>query len=110
MQIYKLTEACAVAAQIQPADVATLQQDGFVTIVCNRPDNEDPGQPTAAAVASECERLGVAFHHLPVSHDGISAEMVERFKKIIADSDGALLAYCRSGQRSSVLWQYSGSP
>lgn len=110
MQIYRLKETFAVAAQIQPEDVAALQQDGYVAIVCNRPDDEDPGQPTAAAIASECKRHGIAFHHLPISHDGISAEMVERFQKIVAQSAGAVLAYCRSGQRSSVLWQNSGSP
>lgn len=110
MQIYKLTATCAVAAQIQPGDVEVLRQNGYVAIVCNRPDDEDAGQPTAAAVASECERHGIAFYHLPVSHDGISAEMVERFQAIVAESSGAVLAYCRSGQRSSVLWQYSGSP
>ena len=110
MTVYKLTEACSVAGQIQPADVAALQQGGFRTIVCNRPDNEDFGQPSAIEISDACVEHGIAFHHLPVSHAGISAEMVEAFQKIVADSDGPVLAYCRSGQRSSVLWQYSGAP
>ncbi|MBT8088892.1 MAG: TIGR01244 family phosphatase [Gammaproteobacteria bacterium] len=110
MQIYKLTDACCVAGQIQPADVEALKNNGFATVVCNRPDGEDLGQPTAASVAAACESHGVAFHHLPISNTGISAEMVERFQKIVAESDGTVLAYCRSGQRSSVLWQQSGSP
>jgi sulfide:quinone oxidoreductase len=110
MAIYKLTETCSVAGQIQPADVQTLQESGFVTIVCNRPDNEDFGQPTAAAVKTECDSHGVAFHHLPISNAGISADTVKRFQEIVAGSNGQVLAYCRSGQRSSVLWQYSGSP
>lgn len=110
MTIYKLTETCSVAGQIQPDDVEALREDGFVTIVCNRPDDEDFGQPTAAAVKNECDTQGVAFHHLPISNAGISAEMVRQFQEIIAGSNGPVLAYCRSGQRSSVLWQYSGSP
>ena len=110
MNLYKLTETCSVAAQIQPADVESLRQDGYVAIVCNRPDNEDFGQPTAAELASACERHGIAFHHLPISHAGITTETVQRFQTIVAESSGAVLAYCRSGQRSSVLWQYSGSP
>jgi sulfide:quinone oxidoreductase len=110
MQIYKLTDACCVASQIQPSDVEALRNDGFVTIVCNRPDGEDPGQPTAASIAAECAIHGVAFHHLPISNTGITAAMIERFKSVVADSNGPVLAYCRSAQRSSVLWQHCGSP
>lgn len=110
MQLYKLTEQCSVAGQIQSSDIETLKRDGFVTIVCNRPDGEDFGQPTAAEIASQCERLGVAFHHLPISNTGITAEIVAEFRNIVTKSNGQVLAYCRSGQRSSVLWQYSGGP
>lgn len=110
MQIYNLTKRCSVAGQIQPGDVEVLRQTGFVTIVCNRPDGEDYGQPTAAQIASECENRGVAFHHQPISNSEITAEMVQQFQKVVAESNGQVLAYCRSGQRSSVLWQYSGSP
>ncbi len=106
MQAYKLAEAFYVAGQIQPADVEALQKDGIVTVVCNRPDDEDIGQPSAASIAAECASHGVAFHHLPISNTGITAEMIGQLQTIVADSDGAVLAYCRSGQRSSVLWQY----
>ncbi|MBU2677181.1 MAG: TIGR01244 family phosphatase, partial [Gammaproteobacteria bacterium] len=91
-------------------DVEALQTQGYATIVCNRPDGEDFGQPTAASVATACEELNMAFHNLPVDRAGITAEMVERFRKIVAESNGPVLAYCHSGHRSSVLWQASGSP
>jgi sulfide:quinone oxidoreductase len=110
LAIYKLSESCSVAAQIAPDDVEALGRSGFDAIICNRPDDEDFGQPNAAAVASECEKHGVAFHHVPISNSGISAAMVEQFRTIVAESNGPVLAYCRSGQRSSVLWQYGGSP
>ena len=110
MTLYKLTEACTVAGQIRPADLAALQQGGYTTVVCNRPDNEDFAQPSALEISDACTNLGIAFHHLPISNAGISTEMVEEFRRIVADSDGPVLAYCRSGQRSSVLWQHSGAP
>lgn len=110
MPIYKLTEACSVAGQIQAADVEILRQQGFVTIVCNRPDNEDAGQPSAAEIGNECNEHGVAFYHLPISNPGINTDTVAQFQKLVAESNGPVLAYCRSGQRSSVLWQRSGSP
>ena len=110
MTIYRLSETCAVASQIRPDDVAALAADGFTTIICNRPDGEDFGQPAAAAIAAECEAHDIAFHDIPVRRSGLTMDLVERFRDAVAASSGLVLAYCRSGQRSSVLWQASGSP
>lgn len=110
MTIYRLSERCAVAGQIQPSHVEALAEAGFTTIICNRPDNEDFGQPTAEVIAAACEPHGIAFHHIPVSHGGLSMETVGAFRDVVSASEGPVLAYCRSGQRSSVIWQASGSP
>lgn len=110
MPIYRLSESCAVASQIQAADVANFVDDGFSTIICNRPDGEDFGQPTAEAVKAECEVHGVTFHNIPIGRSGLTMDMVESFRAAVASSEGQVLAYCRSGQRSSVIWQASGSP
>ena len=74
------------------------------------PDGEDFGQPTAGDVAAQCETHGVAFYHIPVDNGGLSMASVEAFRDVVAGSAGPVLAYCRSGQRSSILWQASGSP
>ena len=110
MTVYRLSEACAVSSQIQPADIAAIAADGFTTIICNRPDGEDIGQPTASDVAAECEAQGVTFQLIPVDRHGLTMDMVEGFRSAVTASEGPVLAYCRSGERSSVLWQASGSP
>lgn len=110
MAIYRLSESCAVASQIQAADVAALAADGFTTVICNRPDGEDFGQPTADAIAAACEAHDIAFHFMPIDRSGLTMDMVESFRNVVAASAGHVLAYCRSGQRSSVIWQASGSP
>ena len=110
MNIYRLSERCAVAAQIQPGDVEAFSAQGFNTIICNRPDGEDAGQPTVEEIRKACEEHGVAFHHIPVYHAGLSMDTVEQFRVAFEASEGPVLAYCRSGQRSSVLWQAIGSP
>lgn len=110
MAIYRLSDACSVASQIRPADVAAIVAGGFTTIVCNRPDDEEFSQPTAASIRAECAGKGVAFFHIPIDRSGVTPAMAEEFAGIVADSEGPVLAYCRSGQRSSVLWQASGSP
>lgn len=110
MSIHALSDTVAVASQIRPDDVADLKDMGFTTIVCNRPDGEDFGQPAADDIAEACTARDMAFHFIPVDRSGLTKEMVERFRDAVAQSDGKVLAYCRSGQRSAVLWQASGSP
>jgi uncharacterized protein (TIGR01244 family) len=110
MTIYRLSETCGVASQIQVDDVADLAADGFVTIICNRPDGEDSAQPAAKLIAAECQKHDIAFHFIPVDRSGLTMDMVESFREAVESSTGHVLAYCRSGQRSSVLWQASGSP
>ena len=110
MSIYQMSEVVSVASQIRPADVEAIARAGFATIVCNRPDDEEFGQPAASEVAAQCETHGVAFHHLPVHHGGLSTDVVDAFRDVVAGSKGPVLAYCHSGQRSSILWQVSGAP
>jgi sulfide:quinone oxidoreductase len=110
MTIYRLSEHCAVAGQIRPADVAGIAAEGFRTIICNRPDGEEFGQPLAQDVAADCATHDIEFHYIPIHHGGITMDSVAAFRDAVAASSGPVLAYCRSGQRSSVIWQASGSP
>ena len=110
MTAYRLSETCAVSSQIMPSDVSDIAAGGFTAIVCNRPDAEDFGQPAASDIAAECEANGIAFHFIPIDRNGLTMDMVEQFQKAVSESDGPVFLYCRSGQRSSVLWQASGSP
>ena len=110
MDLYRLSETCAVASQIQPAEVATLAAEGFTTVICNRPDGEDFGQPTTEEIAAACREHDIAFHNIPVDRSGLTMGMVEDFRNAVAASSGLVLAYCRSGQRSSVIWQAAGAP
>jgi uncharacterized protein (TIGR01244 family) len=107
MTITRITATYAVAAQILADDVATIAAEGFVAIICNRPDGEEPGQPTAAEIAAACDAAGLAFHHIPVSGMPIAIEFIEEQRRLITDSDGPVLGYCRSGQRSQIIWSAS---
>ncbi len=110
MSIYRMSEYCAVSGQITADDIATLAVEGYATVICNRPDGEEFGQPLASDVAAACEDHGIVFHHIPIDRSGLTQKMVESFREAVTNSDGLVLAYCRSGQRSAVIWQASGSP
>jgi sulfide:quinone oxidoreductase len=104
MNISQIADNFAVASQIFPDDVTVLAAQGFVTIICNRPDGEDPGQPSAAEIATACDAAGLAFHHIPVSGMPVAIETIHEQRRLINDSNGLVLAYCRSGQRSQFIW------
>lgn len=107
MTITLVTDGYAVSPQIIAADIDALKSQGFVTIICNRPDNEEAGQPAAAEIAAACEQAGLAFHHIPVAGMPIAADAIANHRQIVDASTGPVLAYCRSGQRSTIIWKAS---
>ena len=104
LDIRPIDTRIAVAPQIDPADVATLKAAGFATVVNNRPDGEEPGQPSGEAVAQACAQAGLAYHAIPITHAGFTHAQVIAMAELLGTADGPILAYCRSGTRSCHLW------
>ncbi|MCA3693833.1 TIGR01244 family sulfur transferase [Aquidulcibacter sp.] len=98
-----ITPNFSASPQISVADVAQAARDGFTAIICNRPDYEDGGQIEAAQIAKACAEHGLSFTHIPIS-GGIPEEAVPLMREALAASSGPVLAYCRSGTRSTNLW------
>ena len=92
-----------VAGQIDAADVAEAAAAGVAMIVNNRPDHEEPGQPTAEQIRLAAEAAGLAYRHIPVA-GGLAPDQVEAMAEALDEADGKLLAFCRSGTRSTYLW------
>lgn len=107
MNLQTLTEQYSVAPQIQASDVETLAGLGFVAIICNRPDFEDPGQPSAEDISAACVANDIAFFHIPVTTMPIAEADVAQHRDVVANASGKVLGYCRSGQRSAVIFAAS---
>ena len=107
MDIRPLTETYAVSPQIAPEDVAALKAAGYTTIICNRPDGEVPPELRADAVAEAAAAAGLAFVRNPVIGGALSMDNVTAQGAAIAESQGPVLAYCASGNRSSIVWALS---
>jgi len=105
MHIINIDERYSVSPQIRPEDIATLAGNGFDTVICNRPDHEEPGQPAAADIAAACATEGIRFYHIPFAALPIAAEQVRQHMAAVESSQGAVLGYCRSGQRSTVIYE-----
>ncbi|MGP9790756.1 TIGR01244 family sulfur transferase [Roseinatronobacter sp. NSM] len=107
MDIRHLTDTYAVSPQITPDDVATIAEAGFTTVICNRPDGEIPPEVQADALRRAVEAAGLQFVVNPVVGGAITMENVTAQGDALKASTGPVLAYCASGNRSSIVWALS---
>lgn len=104
MEYRQISEDYSVAGQIQPEDVAAIKEAGFKSVICNRPDNEQPGQPSADSVKAAAEAAGLTFRFIPVISGQITMENVEDQAEALDELEGPVFAYCRSGARCTNLY------
>jgi TIGR01244 family protein len=107
MPLKLLEDDVFVSAQISISEIQEISAQGVKTIIVNRPDHEDPGQPSVQDVKDACQGYDIQVHHLPFVSGGLSPEIVEIFADICQQHEGALLAYCRSGTRSTHAWAFA---
>lgn len=103
----KLSDRVSVGPQISIADVAELAQAGIVTLINNRPDGEDHGQPASAEIAAAAEQACLGYHHIPIAGGGVTPQAVQAMMEALDAADGPAVAFCRSGTRSTMLWALS---
>lgn len=99
--IRRLDERTAVAGQISAAQVAGLPASGFRVLINNRPDGEEPGQPSSAEIGTAAREAGIAYREIPVA-GGFSAAQIAAMAAAL--EEGPALAFCRSGTRSAWIW------
>ncbi|MCP5396963.1 MAG: TIGR01244 family phosphatase [Sphingomonadaceae bacterium] len=110
MDIKQLDDTLSVRGQIAPAEVAEAAAMGFRSIICNRPDGEQPGQPAAEEVAAAAQEAGVEFRHIPIVPGQLTPDKIEAFEAALTEMPGPILAFCRTGTRSAMLWGLHKAP
>jgi len=85
-------------------DIEALAAAGYKTIVNNRPDGEDPGQLPADEARRLCAAHGIAYHHIPFVGATLTAATIDAFDKVLKSAPHPLVAHCRSGTRSTMVW------
>jgi len=101
--LIELTDTLSITGQIQPAEVAELAAAGYGVIICNRPDDEEPQQPSMDDIEAACDEAGIAFIRYPVNAMTFPGTDLAAMDDAM-NSDVKTLAYCRSGARSTNLW------
>lgn len=101
----QITPNFAIAGQLVPEDFVRAAEAGYRTIINNRPDGEERGQLTATDGRQAAANHGLAYVHIPATkHDIFTDDVIGGMAQAIADHDGPILAHCKSGQRSAVVW------
>lgn len=100
----KLTETFYASPQIATEDIAEAARLGVRLVINNRPEGESDDQTPGAAIESAARAAGMDYLAIPVTHSGFSEPQVTAMAQAIAAAEGPILAYCRSGTRSTLLW------
>ncbi|SET41693.1 beta-lactamase hydrolase domain-containing protein [Thorsellia anophelis] len=109
LNIKYLTEYLAVSPQLLPSDMQKVMNAGFRSLIINLPDFElGDTQPTAESVMKEAEMLGLVCAYLPVSTPAITPTDCHRFKELVNSLPQPILAFCRSGNRCTILFNGLG--
>jgi len=102
--LHPLMRGVWISGQITPAQVAALKAHGIERIVALRPDGEEPGQPTSAAVEAAARSAGIAFAYSPVPGKDVPQAAVDAVSRALAHTDEPVVIYCKSGHRATRTW------
>lgn len=104
MKIRPLSQAFSVFdRQLHPDDVADIAAAGYVRIINNRPDEEADAGADGASIEAACQAAGIEYRAVPFRPGQLTPATLTDFAEA-RQADGPVLAYCRSGTRSSTLW------
>lgn len=104
MHIVKLSADVTVASQPELEDFRDIAAQGYVAVINNRPDGEDPMQPGSEAEEAASEAAGLAYAHIPIGAGPLSESDIRHFQSVVAGAAGPVFVHCRSGTRSANLW------
>lgn len=105
MELTYITDNLAVRPQVTPEEISQLARKGFKGIINNRPDSEAPDQPSSRALEAEAKRNGLSYWHIPIVPGQATEEDARAFAAALHESKGPVVAFCRTGNRSTSLWK-----
>lgn len=105
MDIRPITDDYSVSGQITAEDLPAIRDAGFRAIVCHRPDHEAADQPAFESIKAAAAKLGIEARHIPIGPNGVNADAVSGMVDALDEMDRPMLGYCRSGARSTAVFQ-----
>ncbi|MCT2399186.1 TIGR01244 family sulfur transferase [Novosphingobium mangrovi (ex Huang et al. 2023)] len=100
----QITDTVFASPQIGTDAIAEAKALGIVRIINNRPEGESDDQIPGATIEAAAREAGIDYLAIPVTHAGFSQAQVDAMHDALESAGGPVLAYCRSGTRSTLLW------
>ena len=100
----QITPSFWASPQISTSDVAEAAALGFALVINNRPEGEVEDQTPGRVIAAAVRAAGMDYRAIPVTPGCFSEDQVQAMTEALAEAQGPVLAYCRSGTRSTLLW------
>jgi sulfide:quinone oxidoreductase len=107
MQFKTINDRLSTSGQIQLSELGEVAKAGFKSIICNRPDDEGSDQPTFAELAASAKKVGLESRYIPVVSGKVTDNDAVLFETAMAELPGPVLAFCRTGARSAMMWEMS---
>jgi sulfide:quinone oxidoreductase len=104
IQLTRHTTDFATSPQVKIEEMKEVVSLGFKTLINNRPDGEAADQPTHEQIKEAAGVFGLHYIFLPVVSSQVGSAAAE-FGKLLAAAPKPALAFCRSGTRSTMLYQ-----
>jgi uncharacterized protein (TIGR01244 family) len=90
-----ISQQVSVGEQPRKSDLEELKKQGVTTVVVGEDTPLTPAEERALA-----EKLGLQYHHLPISLDKLDAVQVKELREILQKSQGPVFVHCGMGQRA----------
>ena len=104
MDLRRITDDFTVSPQIEVSDIPAIAAAGYQSVLCNRPDGEEPNQCAYDAVAQAAQEAGLEVRSVPIISGMVRPEDLDAFNAALSEMPRPVLAYCRTGTRCTMLW------
>ena len=104
-----LNAQVSVAGQMTTDKFQQLIKAGFKSVIVNRPDQEQGNTVSVAQLRQTAEQSQVSVIYQPILSGKISQTDVIEFAKYYNELPKPILMVCRSGSRSSILFNQAKS-
>jgi len=99
-----LSSKVIASPQIAVSDLSAARDCGVSTVVNNRPEGEADDQTPGEAIEAAARSLGLDYVAIPITPGSFNEAQVGAMIDALQHAEGKVLAYCRTGTRSTLLW------
>ncbi|RPH19876.1 MAG: TIGR01244 family phosphatase [Alteromonadaceae bacterium TMED7] len=107
MKIQQLNKSVYIASKVDISDINKLKAIGIQSVINNRPDNEEDGQPLSGDLSEYAASINIDYYYLPIASGHYPVTSVDKLTELLSTAELPVVIFCRTGRRSINLWAKS---